>query len=66
MPFMLRTVRERASDARCRAHYDRLRQRGHEHARALRGVVDRSFAVLIAMLTSRTLYEPYQRSKETA
>jgi transposase len=53
-------------DAQCRAQYDRLRQRGHEHARALRGVVDRSLAVLIAMLTSRTLYDPEQRCKETA
>lgn len=53
-------------DARCRAHYDRLRQRGHEHARALRGVVDRSLAVLMAMLTSRTLYDPERRSAKTA
>jgi transposase len=45
-------------DARCRAHYDRLRQRGHSHARALRGVIDRTLAVLMAMLASRTLYDP--------
>lgn len=48
-------------DARARAHYDRLRQRGHDHARALRGVVDRSLAMLMAMLTSRTLYDPERR-----
>src|SRR5262249_44735014 len=48
-------------DAHCRAHYDRLRQRGHDHARALRGVVDRLLAVLMAMLTSRTLYDPKRR-----
>lgn len=53
-------------DARCRAHYDRLRQRGHEHARALRGVVDRSLAVLMAMLTSHTLYDPERRCAKTA
>lgn len=44
-------------DARCRAHYERLRQRGHEPARALRGVVDRTLAILMAMLRSRTLYD---------
>jgi transposase len=53
-------------DARCRAHYDRLRQRGHQHARALRGVADRSLAVLMAMLTSRTLYDPERRCEEQA
>jgi transposase len=51
-------------DARCRAHYDRLRQRGHDHARALRGVVDRLLAVLMAMLASRTLYDPERRCAE--
>ncbi len=54
------------ADARCRAHYDRLRQRGHDHARALRGVVDRLLAVLIAMLASRTLYDPERRCEKTA
>lgn len=53
-------------DARCRAHYEQLRRRGHEHARALRGVVDRSLAVLMAMLTSRTLYDPERRYARTA
>jgi transposase len=53
-------------DAHCRAHYDRLRQRGHEHARALRGVVDRTLAVLMAMLTSRTLYDPERRCAKPA
>jgi transposase len=47
-------------DARCRAHYDRLRQR-HGHARALRGVADRLLKVLIAMLTTRSLYDPARR-----
>ena len=53
-------------DARCRAHYARLRQRGHDHARALRGVVDRLLAVLMAMLASRTLYDPERRCAKTA
>jgi transposase len=53
-------------DARCRAHYDRLRHRGHDHARALRGVVDRLLAVLIAMLGSRTLYDPERRREKVA
>jgi transposase len=53
-------------DARCRAHYDRLRQRGHDHARALRGVGDRLLAVLMAMLASRTLYDPERRCAKTA
>jgi transposase len=53
-------------DPRCRQHYDRLRQCGHEHARALRGVVDRSIAVLMAMLTSRTLYDPERRCQKVA
>ncbi len=43
-------------DARSRAHYDQLRARGHHHARALRGVVDRLLALLIAMLKTNTLY----------
>jgi transposase len=53
-------------DPRCRAHYDQLRQRGHKHARALRGVVDRSLEVLIAMLTHRTLYDPERRCPKAA
>lgn len=53
-------------DARCRAHYDRLRQHGHDHARALRGVADRLLAVLIAMLTTRTLYDPARRCAQPA
>lgn len=53
-------------DARCRAHYDDLRHRGHDHARALRGVVDRSLAVLMAMLTNRTLYDPQRRCPQPA
>ena len=53
-------------DARCRAHYERLRQHGHDHARALRGVADRSLGVLMALLTSRTLYDPERRCPKAA
>ena len=44
-------------DARSGSHYQQLRQR-HGHARALRGVADRLLRVLVAMLTTRTLYQP--------
>ena len=47
-------------DARCRAHYHRLRQR-HGYARARRGVADRLLGVLIAMLKRGTLYDPARR-----
>lgn len=45
-------------DAHCRQHYAELRQRGHSHGRALRGVVDRLLRILMAMLKTRTLYDP--------
>jgi transposase len=47
-------------DQRCRAQYDRLRQR-HGHARALRGVADRLLAMLIAMLATGKLYDSSRR-----
>jgi transposase len=43
-------------DVAARAYYDRLRANGHQHARALRSVADRWLRILVAMLTSRTLY----------
>lgn len=39
-------------------HYRRLRDRGHGHARALRGVMDRILPIAVAMLRDRTLYNP--------
>jgi len=45
-------------DEACKAYYAGLRQRGHEHARALRSVADRLLRILFAMLESRTLYDP--------
>ena len=46
------------NDPAARRYYDHLRGRGHQHARALRSVADRWLRILMAMLRSRTLYEP--------
>jgi transposase len=43
-------------------HYDRLRERGHTHARTLRGVMDRILTMAVAMLRDRTLYDPARPS----
>jgi transposase len=45
-------------DPAARAYYAALRARGHQHGRALRSVADRWLRILIAMLSSRTLYDP--------
>jgi hypothetical protein len=45
-------------DHAARAYYEALRARGHHHARALRSVADRWLRILVAMLTTRTLYDP--------
>jgi hypothetical protein len=52
-------------DMRSRAHYHRLRQKGHSHGRALRGVADRLLAMLIAMLKHQTPYDPQRRLAPT-
>lgn len=44
-----------------KAHYARLRARGHTHGRALRGVADRLLAMAIAMLKKGELYDPSRR-----
>lgn len=49
-------------DAHAKSHYDRLRAKGHSHARALRGVMDRILAVAVAMLRDRTFYDPSRRA----
>ena len=54
------------NDARSRAHFDRLRQAGHNYNRALRGVADRLLAVLIAMLRSGQAYDANRRSPVAA
>ncbi len=43
-------------DPRAKHHYQTLRQIGHSHGRALRGVADRLLALLVAMLRDQTLY----------
>jgi transposase len=48
-------------EPRARAHYHALRGRGHSHGRALRGVVDRLLAMLIAMLRAGTRYDANRR-----
>jgi transposase len=53
-------------DAHSRRHYDRLRRAGHDHDRALRGVVDRLITVLVAMLRDGTLYDPNRRRPAAA
>jgi transposase len=45
-------------DEASRHHYAALRQRGHRHGRALRGVADRLLRILFAMLRTGTLYKP--------
>ena len=45
-------------DKRSATAYAEYRGRGHTHGRALRGVADRLLRILIAMLKTRTLYDP--------
>lgn len=54
------------NDEHSRAHFDRLRQAGHNYKRALRGVADRLLAVLIAMLRSGEAYDANRRSPAAA
>lgn len=53
-------------DTAARAYYDRLRARGHFHARALRSVGDRWLRILMAMLESGELYDPSRFSHVAA
>ena len=48
-------------DPRARALYARLRSKGHNHARALRGLGDRLLAMLVSMLRNGTVYDPSRR-----
>ena len=45
-------------DPTCRARYAGLRQRGHSHGRALRGVADRLLALTCVLLQRQTLFDP--------
>jgi transposase len=53
-------------DATARRHYTTLRQGGHSHPRALRGVADRFLAVFMGMLKSDTLYDKHRPRRATA
>lgn len=45
-------------DHQTRLHYRQLRDAGHGHARALRGVCDRLLSVLVSMLRTNQIYDP--------
>lgn len=49
-------------DHHSKLHYDRMRAKGHRHARALRGVMDRILSVAVAMLRDRTFYDASRRT----
>ncbi|HVB59148.1 MAG TPA: transposase [Candidatus Acidoferrales bacterium] len=44
-------------DLPSKSYYTALRRRGHTHGRALRAVADRLLRILIAMLTTHTLFD---------
>ncbi len=46
------------ADPASKTYYQALRQRGHTHGRALRSVADRWLRILVAMLTTGTIYDP--------
>ena len=48
-------------DPRAAAQYKALRSKGHTHARALRGVIDRLLKLLVAMLENGRPYDPSLR-----
>jgi transposase len=48
-------------DEEARRHYQQLREGGHGHGRALRGVCDRLLSILIAISRSGLLYDPNRR-----
>ncbi len=50
-------------DPHFKHHYQRLRRKGHHHARALRGVMDRLLSVAVAMLRDRSFYDPSRFKK---
>jgi transposase len=53
-------------DKRSREHHAELRRKGKTHGRACRGVADRLLAVLVAMLKTRTVYDPELRPGRAA
>jgi transposase len=53
-------------DELSRRRYASLRQRGHSHGRALRGVADRLLAVACAMLTRQAPFDPEHAGNRAA
>jgi len=53
-------------DSHFKHHYQRLRRKGHHHARALRGVMDRLLSLAVAMLRDRSFYDPSRFRKRAA
>lgn len=53
-------------EERWRRIYDRLKQQGASHGRALRGVGDRILGVLVALLKAGTLFDPHYQKPGTA
>ena len=53
-------------DEAAREQYDRLRAKGHGHARVLRSVGDRLLRIACAMLQTGTLYDPRLRGATRA
>lgn len=46
-------------DAKSRCRYAALRQRGHSHGRALRGVADRLLGLTCVLLQRQTMFDPH-------
>jgi transposase len=53
-------------DPRMKSYYASLRSRGHTHGRALRSVADHGLRVLLAMLRTKTLFDPAYGQLESA
>jgi hypothetical protein len=45
-------------DPKSRSRYVALRQRGHSHGRAIRGVADRLLALACTLLQRQTVFDP--------
>jgi transposase len=52
-------------DLHFKLHYRRLRAKGHSHARALRGLMDRILTIAVAMLRDKTRYDESRRKNKT-
>jgi hypothetical protein len=54
------------NDPHRRRRYAELRSRGHNHARALRGLADRLLFVLCILLERETLFDPGYKNSPAA